>query len=246
MQHQPQTTGANATGRRPTKRRPRGSLSHEEILQAAHELVERDGLDAFSMSALAHHIGCGVASTYWYYRNKSELIGALAERVTAEVHAQLPPLATDAPWDEAYRGRLAAFRDEFRKSRSFVELAGVLRSTLNSRAPVGEMIMGRFEEAIGLLLAVGFQPDEAARIHATCVGYVRGFVIQEQGWLTDSALPAPALRLAVVPNAESFPLTSRVSDLFDVTDYGDELFVFGLDFLLDAVRYRASRPRPTS
>ena len=90
-------------------RRPRGSLSHDQILEAALELVEREGLERLTMSALARHLECGVASTYWYYRNKSVLVEALAERVTADVHARLPPLAADLPWDEAYRGRLVAF-----------------------------------------------------------------------------------------------------------------------------------------
>ena len=65
-------------GARP--RRARGSLSREEILAAAYELVEHDGLDALSMPALGRAVGAGVTSIYWYFRNKDDLLVAWPNR----------------------------------------------------------------------------------------------------------------------------------------------------------------------
>ena len=55
-------------------RRQRGSLSEEEILDGAHALIARGGLDALSMPALARELAAGVTSIYWYFRNKEELL----------------------------------------------------------------------------------------------------------------------------------------------------------------------------
>src|ERR1700760_2457020 len=49
-------TRVNAEAVTPRRRRPRGSLSREEILDAAREIVEREGLRQLSMPTLATHL----------------------------------------------------------------------------------------------------------------------------------------------------------------------------------------------
>src|ERR1700734_3509682 len=83
--------GARATvgSRGRSTRRPRGSLSREEILDGARELVEAHGLQQLSMPALAKQLKSGVTSIYWYFRSKDDLLEALTDRVTRDMYLKL-------------------------------------------------------------------------------------------------------------------------------------------------------------
>src|SRR6202050_309032 len=93
-----------------TTRRARGSLSREEILDGAQELVEAQGLQQLSMPALAKQLKSGVTSIYWYFRSKDDLLEALTDRVTRDMYLKLPPIG-DGAWDEELVGYFTAFRN---------------------------------------------------------------------------------------------------------------------------------------
>ena len=69
------------------------------------------------MPALGRAVGAGVTSIYWYFRNKDDLLVALAEQVTADMYLRWTGLG-DGPWDEELRRSFIAFRDELTASRS--------------------------------------------------------------------------------------------------------------------------------
>jgi AcrR family transcriptional regulator len=56
-------------------------LSAQRIEMAALELIERDGLNAFSIRKLAACLGCEAMSTYHYFPSKDHLMDALVDRV---------------------------------------------------------------------------------------------------------------------------------------------------------------------
>lgn len=69
-----------------TRRKPRErTLSQAAIVDAALEIVDRDGLDALTMRAVAHALGTGPASLYAHVASKEQLIELLVERVIGEV-----------------------------------------------------------------------------------------------------------------------------------------------------------------
>ena len=75
----------------------------EELLLAAGELFVRDGYDATSMSKLAAHAGVTANTLYWYFRDKDELLVAVADRYLEGLlrhHATLAdkPLAEQLRW----------------------------------------------------------------------------------------------------------------------------------------------------
>ena len=55
------------------KRRERGSIDPEEIINGAFELAEEVSIDNLSMPMLGKHLGVGVTSIYWYFRKKDDL-----------------------------------------------------------------------------------------------------------------------------------------------------------------------------
>jgi AcrR family transcriptional regulator len=76
------------------RRRPRGSLTRQQIVEAALQLADADGLEALSMPALAQRLECGVMTLYGYIDDKADLLDAIALRGLADL--QLPrPLPGD-------------------------------------------------------------------------------------------------------------------------------------------------------
>lgn len=58
-------------------------LTRERVLDAAVELVERDGLPALTMRSLAAELGVAVTAIYWHVGNRDALLSALVDRVGA-------------------------------------------------------------------------------------------------------------------------------------------------------------------
>ena len=65
------------------------SVSAESILDAAAQLIERDGVEAFTMRSLADRLGVAVTSIYWHVGGKDALFDRLVERLLGEL-ANLP------------------------------------------------------------------------------------------------------------------------------------------------------------
>jgi AcrR family transcriptional regulator len=60
-------------------------LSREGIEQAALELIEQDGLEAFSTRRLGDKLGCQAMSIYNYFPSKAHILDALVDRVLASI-----------------------------------------------------------------------------------------------------------------------------------------------------------------
>lgn len=83
-------------------RRPRGSVTRSDVLAAALDLVDRDGIDALSMRRLAAHLDLETMSLYKRVANKDDLLAGIAEVLWEEVAAAAPP-------DQDWRAWLAAY-----------------------------------------------------------------------------------------------------------------------------------------
>ncbi len=76
-------SGPAVDRKRPAKGRT-PSRSRAEIVSAAVELADRDGLDAVTMRAVGRGLGTGAASLYRYIDTRDELIELMVDRVSAE------------------------------------------------------------------------------------------------------------------------------------------------------------------
>jgi AcrR family transcriptional regulator len=73
----------------------RDDLSLERVVQAAVVLLDEEGMDAFSMRALAAHLGRSAMAAYRHVENRESLI-----RLAAESVQQDPPDLGPLPWYE--------------------------------------------------------------------------------------------------------------------------------------------------
>src|SRR5205823_2977030 len=78
----------------------RTPLSSERILDAAVELLDRDGLDALSMRHLGAALGVEAMSLYRHFPSKVRLLEGLAGRLLSELALPVPAAA---PWDVPLR-----------------------------------------------------------------------------------------------------------------------------------------------
>lgn len=201
----------------PRPRRIRGSLSRDEILDAAQQIMERDGLRQLSMPKLAAHLKSGVTSIYVYFRSKDALVDALAQRVLSNVHQQLPPIG-DGPWDVELVSYFEAFHDLLQALPAYREVVAygsgfIVQSTLTPFA------QRRLEAGLGLLKRAGLSDDQAGMYFGACLNYTRGFVMLQQGMHQRRDQPLD----------EDDPIA-------DLNDVDNERFRLGLRLLVGGIR----------
>lgn len=202
----------------PRRRRARGSLSPEEILDAAQQIVERDGLRQLSMPVLADQLKSGVTSIYWYFRSKDALIDALTQRVMSDVHQQLPPVG-DGPWEEELFRYFESFHELLQTLPAYREVVSYGSGFIAHVALTGGA-RRRLDAGLDLLVANGLSKDQAIELFAACLNYTRGFVALQQG----------------VEAAEEENGKATHDDLADLNRVDDDRFRSGLRLLVAGVQ----------
>lgn len=81
-----------STRRSIVKAMPRQSLTRDQIISTAIELLDHDGLEGLNMRALGERLGSAATAVYWHVGSKENLIALAADRAWTEV--PLPDLAT--------------------------------------------------------------------------------------------------------------------------------------------------------
>ena len=73
---------------------PRDGLTADQIVRAAIELLDDEGLDGLNMRSLGRRLGSAATAIYWHIKTKDELVRLAADAIWHEV--ELPDLnATD-------------------------------------------------------------------------------------------------------------------------------------------------------
>jgi AcrR family transcriptional regulator len=134
----------------PRRGRP-ARLSREAIIDAARTIVERDGIEALTMRAVAGELGAAPMSLYRHVRDKDELLVLLLDRLAAE----LPP--PRLPRDPRRRVEAAclAMRDGLALHPWVVEV-------LAGGDLIAPSILPLMEEIVAGFAACGLSPAQTA------------------------------------------------------------------------------------
>jgi TetR/AcrR family transcriptional regulator, tetracycline repressor protein len=150
-------------------RRPRGSLTRAQIVEAALSLTDERGLEALTMPSLAGRLQCGVMTLYGYIESKDDLLDAIAQRGLRDLRLPRPlptePEAVLVAWGRAIRMTLIEHPS--------------LPMIFLSRAVIGPGILSGVEALLGFLGRAGM--PAAAGVHAiyAVLTYSMGFVAWE-------------------------------------------------------------------
>ena len=144
-------------------------LSRERIVAAALELIDRDGLPALSLRALADHLAAGPMSLYRHIDDKADILDGVRARLLDDI--RVPPPGED--WRADVLHWATAFRAVMRAHPHAVPLF--------TNRPTDAYLTARdtAEAALARLEAVGFAPREAALLLRSTVRFVIGFSLTD-------------------------------------------------------------------
>jgi AcrR family transcriptional regulator len=186
-------------GERRARPRRQTMLDKPSIMAAALRLVDREGLDALNMRALAQELGVGTMSIYHYVPNKDAVLEGLVETVLSEI--EIPDKAA-ANWVERAGIMARSFRLVALRHPACVPLL-VTRTFGTARA------LRPCEAAFEALTEGGLDVEQALVAFRTTVAYVLGFVLMESagffGMLGPNRDPGELLELGMPCLAEVAP-----------------------------------------
>jgi AcrR family transcriptional regulator len=84
------------------RRRERGSISVDQIINAPFEVAADLSIDNLSMPVLARHLDVGITSIHWYFRKKSDPLDAMTDRALDEYNFMVPSIDA-SNWRESLR-----------------------------------------------------------------------------------------------------------------------------------------------
>ncbi|MEU3742586.1 MULTISPECIES: TetR/AcrR family transcriptional regulator [unclassified Streptomyces] len=225
----------------PARRRPQTSGSHpalsrDQIVSAAVQILDTEGLGALSMRRLATDLGVAAMSLYWHVPTKDALLEFALDEIFGRLDRAPKP---DADWGRQAEHIAHDLRRVIREHPWSSQLAGTY-------AMVGPHALAMFETLIGLVEQGGFAPPHAYRAVGTLVNYVLGFAADEVKWLSrmrEAALdPEEVKSLWLPPMLEAvgdqFPRMRANLEAGESRDWDDH-FSFGLSCMVDGMRIKA-------
>jgi TetR/AcrR family transcriptional regulator, tetracycline repressor protein len=211
---------------------PRPDLSQERILTEALSLVDEAGLEGLTTRALGRRLGVDPTALYRHFRNKHELLEALADRVAGDAGQQQPAtVELDGNLRAKLRGACLALRQALLAHPAMTTI--VVR-----RPPRGANTWALTEEALSLLRQAGFSDGDAAHAYQTLLFYTLGHAALEAPYAAlapeqaADELAASRLMYQSLPPSR-YPNTTAVAPHL----YGslDDQFAYGLDRLLNGL-----------
>ncbi len=208
---------AETTARKPAAKAR--DLSAETIRTAALRLIDRDGLDAFSIRKLGVELGCEGMALYWYYPSKDALLDAVVELLMQTVAAGIEREPDD--WVAALREVATAYRRIAHDHPNAFPL-------LATRRFATEGTYAFLERLFELARRHGIDDRTTARFYRVVSSYCNGFALNEL------AAPRGQQDPTTAPLRRKFSRVAAVSEWLEPR-YLDDVFSFGLELQLDAL-----------
>ena len=152
----------------PTRRGPKQKLTVDEIVDAAIDIADRDGLAALSMRGLAQRLGLGAMTLYSYVPGRDDLVVLMVDRVLGRT--ELPALP------EGLRERMELVaRTQYVDVRAhpwLLDVSGV-------RPWLGPAMADRYEWQLSAVEGVGLDDLEMDQTVSLLVGFATNIVRAE-------------------------------------------------------------------
>jgi AcrR family transcriptional regulator len=230
-----------AVRHRSTRDRPaKPPLSEDAVVDAALAILQSDGLQAVTMRRVAAALDTGAASLYVYVSSRESLLQAMLDRVTASIELEPPD-------PSRWRAQLHSLLQ--RMHRALVAHPGMAAMTLED-PPTTEVVLRVTENMLGILLAGGLDPQDAAWGCDILVMLVTAVASEDDVRRARGRSDAGDRRayideihrtFAGLP-PDRFPLiTAHAAEM--VAGDGDERFHFAIDVVIDGVVARAAQRR---
>ena len=158
------------------KRRDRGSISADEILQGAFDVAAQVSIDNLSMPVLAKHLDVGVTSIYWYFRRKDDLLDAMTDLALERFEFTVPTIDA-SNWRASLRDHAHTMRKHFRENPILCDLV-LIRSQFGGSAIRGAL--QKIEQPIAALTEAGLSTSQAVAVYGAISVHTRGSAVLER------------------------------------------------------------------
>jgi AcrR family transcriptional regulator len=209
--------------------------SREEIVRAAVELLDAEGLDGLSMRKLGAKLDAGATSLYWYVANKRELLELVYDEIWGEM--TVPP-PEETKW---WRQTAGAFAHSMRRVMLRHPWSAGLIGRMPALGPNALEVTSRLTRAFK---GAGFRGLEIDYAASTLTAFVFGTTIPEVAYneaMARDPLDEDSMREAVERAAAAHPdLLERIreSKPADLRESREMMFTFGLAAVLDGLEAR--------
>ncbi|MEU6171938.1 TetR/AcrR family transcriptional regulator [Streptantibioticus parmotrematis] len=220
---------------------PRSTLTAEQIVRAAIELLDDEGLDGLNMRSLGKRLDSAATAIYWHIKTKDELVRLAADAIWDEVEVPDPD-STD--WRTAATAMATGMHAMLTRHPWYGQAFGSHLVYGAGKARFDDRTLAVYEKA-------GFAADDADRAAATVFVFVLGSALGAAAQVSltrrmrsrnedpDVLLADAMARSAEV--AKDFPRLSRRLGTPAARGYTaapDRSFSFGLQAVLDGFAFR--------
>lgn len=199
----------------------RQTLSRDRIEQEALALIEREGMEAFSMRRLGEALDCEAMSLYHHFPNKAHVLDALVDRVLSGIHIPQRDLSPH----ERLRQLAHRWRAMARSHARFYPWLALHR--WNSQ--VGVTFLG---EILSCFVDAGLPEEQAARGFRVLGYYMLGATLDETSGYAHG--PSSLSPMSEEELAHKHPDVSRAGRFF-APDQFDQTFELGLALVLQGL-----------
>lgn len=216
-------------------------LTRPAVVERALKLADTEGLDAITIRRLATELGVTPMALYWHFKNKDELLSALADDVLGALVAAPAP---DTSWNQRLRAMVTALVEQTRAHPYLSTLLPMIDKSAT------EGYCRAADTMIGLLTEAGFTLAEADQVATHLLLGATVMVSCQPGGVGNDEEGAAELRrqqrldLERLPPARYPHLAAVAATLSDPPDL-DSYYSFGIDLLLSAVEAMTPKERAT-
>ncbi|MDV2476234.1 TetR family transcriptional regulator [Rhodococcus zopfii] len=169
-------------------------ISRATAVAASIEIIDSEGLDAFSLPRLAKHLGVRAPSLYHHFSDKSEILSAVAQHIAGAI--AIPRRKPGPDWPEYFVALSSNLRRSILKHRN---AAPILLQYLPR-----DLLIGSYEETARFLEA----SNVPTRLHVQILDGMERLTL---GAVLTEAMRKPSTKSTIFPNVdpESQPLLTR-------------------------------------
>jgi AcrR family transcriptional regulator len=153
---------------RTERRAKEHTATRAAILEAARRVAARDGAREFSLRGVATEAGFAPAALYGYFRNKDELLLALASDDLSGLARAMREAARGRSGGEGFGAAAAAALDHLRKTETMVAASGALPAEAGA-GDAERLFNGRLIGALKALSEAAGNPADSREARADVV-----------------------------------------------------------------------------
>lgn len=201
----------------------RPSLSRDAIVEAATELIEKDGLGAFTMRLLGRQLGVSAMAIYGYFESRGDVLTAVLERFMGTMDADPVP---GEYWDDTLRRIMTSIYVE--------ELAHPELASIEVAPGTGNEGLARHtEKIVALHLEQGMPVSVLKHAWSMVDAFLAGF--------TDNAIKERSI--ASLPGGARASSPGHRLALWEeivIGAHSDEAFAYGIEVIIQGIRALAA------